>query len=285
MNSLRIFWCLVVTMLSSASVQSRPLIVVANPSIAQRDAEEGVTALMRAARDGERKNVKALLEQGVDVNARDPGGWGSGGWSALTYAAAKGDLEIVKALVSKGAEINAMDEAGSTPLMAAVQYHNVSVVKLLIEKGADVNHRDKSGASALTKAVRGRQDKIAGILKKAGAVEPPRQITPSPITASPVTANPASATESIDSKPVLLNNPMPSYTTMARDRGIEGVVRGRVLIGADGTVKRFRILTGLPFGLSYQAMDAAYQMMFEPAKKNGQPVAYIQAVEIEFKLR
>ena len=56
-----------------------------------------VTALMRAARDAERGNVTALLDQGVDVNARD-----SYGWTALIYASAKGDASIVKALVDKG---------------------------------------------------------------------------------------------------------------------------------------------------------------------------------------
>jgi ankyrin repeat protein len=54
------------TMMVAVSVQSR--------SILQRDGEEWVTALMRAARGGERKNVKALLEQGVDIDARDPSG-------------------------------------------------------------------------------------------------------------------------------------------------------------------------------------------------------------------
>jgi len=80
-NVLRVLSCVVLMMLSATSVQSLCFIgKVTYLSLWQRDAEEGVTALMRAARDGERKNVKALLEQGVDVNVRDPGGW-----SALTY--------------------------------------------------------------------------------------------------------------------------------------------------------------------------------------------------------
>lgn len=100
---------------------------------------------------------------------------------------------------------------------------------------------------------------------------------------TPVSPLPSLAT--IDSRPVLLNRPQPSYTTKAREKGIQGIVRARVLVGADGTIKKCRILTGLPYGLSYQAIDAASQMRFKPAMKGGQPVAFLQAVEIEFKLR
>jgi TonB family protein len=232
--------------------------------------EEGVTALMRAARDGERKNAKALIEQGVDVNAHD-----TYGWTALIYAAAKGDLEIVKDLLSKDADINARDQAGYTPLMAAAVYKNLPVVKILIEKGADVDQLDKSGASAMSFAIRGHQSKMVETLKKAGAVEPQAQQT----------GDPSQPRDTIDSRPVLINNPQPSYTTKARSEGIEGRVRLRVLVGSDGTVKRVRLMTGLPCGLSYQAMDAANQMIFKPARKNGEPVAYWVPVEIEFQLR
>lgn len=66
---------------------------------------------------------------------------------------------------------------------------------------------------------------------------------------------------------------------------IQGVVRARVLVGSDGTVKKVKIITGLPYGLSYQAMDAAYQLIFRPATVNGQPVAYWMSVLIEFNLK
>lgn len=247
--------------------------------------EEGVTALMRAARDGERENVMALLEQGVALEARD-----AYGWTALKYAAANGDSETVKALLKKGAEVNTVDVNDDTPLMAAATYGNLDAVKRLIEKGADVNRTNKNGDTALTKAISARRNKIVEVLKKAGAIAPRSGSNNSTVSAPE--ANPLPATIPVppslattDSKPVLLNRPQPSYTTRAREKGIQGIVRARVLIGADGTIKRCRILTGLPYGLSYQAIDAASQMRFKPAMKSGQPVAYLQAVEIEFKLR
>jgi uncharacterized protein len=101
-----------------------------------------VTALMRAARDGERANVTALLNQGVDINAKD-----SYGWTALIYASAKGDASIVKALLEKNADVNAKTPENHTALHAAAGYGHKSVVKLLLEKGADINAEQKSGAT------------------------------------------------------------------------------------------------------------------------------------------
>jgi TonB family protein len=59
----------------------------------------------------------------------------------------------------------------------------------------------------------------------------------------------------------------------------------RVLVSADGSVKMVRILTSLPDGLTEEAIRAAYQIKFKPAMKDGQPVAFWQAVEVEFNLR
>jgi TonB family protein len=241
----------------------------ATASSQSRD-DADVTALMRAARDGERSNVTALLDQGVDISAKD-----SYGWTALIYASAKGDASIVKALLVKGADINAKATDGFTALQAAANYGHKSVVKLLLEKGADVNAEDNNGASALASAMRKRDTGMIEILKKAGAVESQREAK------SP----PAVAPQSAFTRPVPLNSPEPSYTTKAQQNGVEGTSNIRVLVGADGTVRKARILTGLPYGLSYQALDAAYQLRFKPATKDGTPVAYWQTVAIEFRLR
>ncbi|HXG65393.1 MAG TPA: TonB family protein [Blastocatellia bacterium] len=89
----------------------------------------------------------------------------------------------------------------------------------------------------------------------------------------------------VDSRPVLLNRPRPNYTEEARKNKIQGTVRVRVLVGPDGGVKRVSVVSGLPDGLNEEAIRAAYQLRFKPAMKNGQPVAYTLAVDIEFNLR
>jgi protein TonB len=89
----------------------------------------------------------------------------------------------------------------------------------------------------------------------------------------------------VDQRPVALNSPVPRYTEEARKNKIQGVVRVRVLVAADGSVKGVRPVSSLPDGLTEQAIQAAYQLRFRPAMKGGQPVAFWQAVDIEFNLR
>jgi TonB family protein len=232
--------------------------------------EADITALMRAARDGETKDIETLLKHGVEVNAMD-----KSGWTALTYASARGDSKSVKLLLKANADANAKEEGGYTALMAAVEYGHDSIVKLLLSSGADVNVVTKDGRTALGLAAKSRRSEISEILKNAGAQEPPAR--PKPPIPLPV--------KSAGTGPVLLNSPMPSYTSKARDAKVQGVVHLRVLIGADGTVKRARVLIGLPSGLSYQAIEAALRLLFKPATVNGQPVAFWKNVIVEFRLR
>ena len=92
--------------------------------------------------------------------------------------------------------------------------------------------------------------------------------------------------ESVDRRPVLLNQPQPLYTEQARTNKVQGVVRVKVLVDANGSVKEVVVVRGLPDGLNEQAIRAAYQMRFRPAVKNGQPVSYwLNNVEVEFNLR
>jgi TonB family protein len=92
--------------------------------------------------------------------------------------------------------------------------------------------------------------------------------------------------DAVDTKPVALNRPRPNYTEPARQNKIQGLVRTRVLVGADGAVKQVQIRGGgLPNGLNEEAIRAAYQMRFKPAMKNGQPVAFWITVDIEFNIR
>jgi len=92
--------------------------------------------------------------------------------------------------------------------------------------------------------------------------------------------------ESVDRRPVLVNQPQPLYTEQARTNKIQGVVRVKVLVDANGSVKEVVVVRGLPDGLNEQAIRAAYQMRFRPAVKNGQPVSYwLNNVEVEFNLR
>ncbi len=92
--------------------------------------------------------------------------------------------------------------------------------------------------------------------------------------------------QAVDTKPIPLNRPRPNYTEQARQNKAQGVVRVRVLVGADGLVKQVRIIgAGLTDGLNEEAIRAATQMRFQPATRSGQPVAHWVTIEIEFNIR
>jgi len=87
-----------------------------------------------------------------------------------------------------------------------------------------------------------------------------------------------------DRRPIPLNPPRPEYTDQARNNKVQGVIRLRVLVGANGLVKDVRVASHLPDGLDEMAVLAAYGMRFRPALKSGQPVNFWQSVEVEFIL-
>ncbi len=94
----------------------------------------GMTALMWAADGGHSQSVRTLLAAGASVNAT-----AKNGGTALTRAAESGDTETVKTLLAVGADINAALESGSTALMAAASRGRTETVKILLAAGADVN--------------------------------------------------------------------------------------------------------------------------------------------------
>src|ERR1700730_14186841 len=88
--------------------------------------------LYRAIRSGDAGIVRALLKQGVSVNAVD-----SLGGTALHDAVWAGELEIARLLIDAGADVNARHaEAGSTPLHYAIITNHVEIAELLIANGA-----------------------------------------------------------------------------------------------------------------------------------------------------
>ena len=98
------------------------------------------------------------------------------------------------------------------------------------------------------------------------------------------TASESNVASNVDSKPVLLNNPLPGYTEEARRNKVQGVVVLRLLVDETGSVKNIRIVRGLPDGLNEKAIEAGHKLRFKPAMKDGKPVSYSTVVEMTFKL-
>ena len=64
----------------------------------------------------------------------------------------KESINVVQCLIENGVDIEARDKRGRTALMYAAEHNNLAVAKYLIEKGADVNFKNKYGKTALSLA-------------------------------------------------------------------------------------------------------------------------------------
>ena len=97
-------------------------------------------------------------------------------------------------------------------------------------------------------------------------------------------SSPSSTATTVDSKPKLLYKARAEYTLEARDNKIQGEVVLRALIGDDGLVKQVRVIRGLPDGLTEKAIEAARKSKFQPAMKDGKPIAYPVLLTYTFAL-
>ena len=83
-------------------------------------------------------------------------------------------------------------------------------------------------------------------------------------------------------QPVL--NPLPDYTSMARENQIKGTVVLECTLTADGYVKNIRLVSGLPYGLTERAVAAASGFKFIPAMKNGKYVSVAARLVYNFEI-
>jgi len=81
----------------------------------------------------------------------------------------------------------------------------------------------------------------------------------------------------------LLDAPAAVYPDEARAAKANGEVRLRLVLATDGTVKNIFPMKPLPHGLTEAAMEAARQIKFEPAIRNGQRVSQFTTLSYEFK--
>jgi len=84
--------------------------------------------------------------------------------------------------------------------------------------------------------------------------------------------------------PVAKYTPEPEFSEEARKAKHEGTVTLEAIIGPDGRPRNLRVVHGLGMGLDEKAIEKARTWLFEPAKKNGQPVAVAMTFEVGFHL-
>jgi TonB family protein len=87
-------------------------------------------------------------------------------------------------------------------------------------------------------------------------------------------------------KPVfIIYKSEPQYTDAARNNNVQGTIRLRALLKADGTVGGVIVVRSLDEGLDKNAVAVARQIRFRPATFDGRPVAQFILLEYHFNTR
>jgi TonB family protein len=86
------------------------------------------------------------------------------------------------------------------------------------------------------------------------------------------------------SAPRAIFTPDPEYSEEARKAKYQGTVVLWLIVAPDGKPRDMRVTRSLGMGLDQKALEAVRQWKFEPALKDGQPVAVQISVEVNFRL-
>lgn len=119
---------------------------------------------------GTKSNTAQTEKQSREIKkrSRKPANDSADKSMSLRMAANSGRLEEVKRLLNEGADINARFSNGMTPLILASWMGHTKVVELLLRKGADVSAKTNAGSTALKLATDRGHKKIIGLLRKYG---------------------------------------------------------------------------------------------------------------------
>jgi cytohesin len=107
--------------------------------------QSNAKSLHLAAEEGDIEAVKEHLAAGTDKNVR-AGKWGD---TPLHRAAFWGYTEIVELLINNEVDVNAKDDYGCTPLHDAAEYSHLEITEMLIGRGPDMNALDNNGDTPL----------------------------------------------------------------------------------------------------------------------------------------
>ncbi len=124
-------------------------------------------SLHRAALEGDLPAIRRHIEDGTNLNARDPSGA-----SPLIIAATFGQTEVARALIEAGADVNQQNSDGSTALHTAALFCRTEIVQALLDAGADKDIKTSTGSTAL-EVVTVPFDEIKGIYDYLGVVLAP----------------------------------------------------------------------------------------------------------------
>lgn len=133
---------------------------------------KGNTSLMWAALSGFLDIVKMLLGSSPQIGPNDPKGINAknkDGNNAAMLAAAGGHKDTVKLLIDNEVDIHAKNHEGDNSVALAAKGGHKDTIELLIEKKADINAENNEGKTPLTLAAEGGHRYTIELLIENGA--------------------------------------------------------------------------------------------------------------------
>ena len=88
----------------------------------------------------------------------------------------------------------------------------------------------------------------------------------------------------VDTKVRLISKPPPIYTAAAKANATTGTVVLKVVFSGTGKVTNIRVVQGVPHGMTEACIEAARQIKFVPATKDGKPVSMWMQLEYHLNL-
>lgn len=127
--------------------------------------------------------VKALIDAGADINAKDPYGE-----TLLHIASVRGFQKIISLLIAEGADVNARDGRALTPLHAAAWGGHTETAALLIANGAEINARGDDGVTPLlVSTLSGRNETMELLINNGADIDARNRTGMTPLHAAALT--------------------------------------------------------------------------------------------------
>lgn len=212
--------------------------------------------LHEAAWDGDLAQVKRLITEGADVNAKDVNEL-----APLYLAAANGHTAVVEFLIGKGADVDVRNAARATPLHAGARGGHEAVAELLIVNGAEVNAGSHSEGTPLHWAAKNGHTAVVELLIANGADIDWRAIVGTPLR-NAVHAGQTAVVE------LLMEKGATTYKALhvAARRGHADIVALLIAKGLDVNATDDRRRTPLYYALKYNHQEIAELLRRHGAK-------------------
>jgi len=129
-------------------------------SVACGLAATGDQRLIDAVKNNDLPAVRALIAQGLNVNASE-----ADGSVALHWAAQRDNLEVADVLIAAGAKVTSATRYNITPLWFACKNGDAVLIEHLLKAGADANEAEEEGQTPLmTASLTGKLDAVKVLL-------------------------------------------------------------------------------------------------------------------------